>query len=137
MLGKRAKENACEGNGRVLVMDDEEKMRDIAKRMLNIIGFEVSCAKNGEETIALYRTAEESGKSFDAVIMDLEILHGMDGKRAMKKLKQLDPHVKAIVCSGAYANVAASDYQQYGFSAILSKPFNISELVQTMNEVMK
>lgn len=88
------------GVGRVLVMDDEEHLRDLANGVLGSIGYKVTTAIDGAETIELYQEAMGSGHPFDAVIMDLTIPGGMGGKEAIKKLAEIDPGVKAIVSRG-------------------------------------
>ncbi|MBC8316345.1 MAG: PAS domain S-box protein, partial [Desulfobulbaceae bacterium] len=96
-------ENPVGGQGRILVMDDEEIVRDVAAQMLSVLGYQVDESSNGEETIELYLKAQKSGQPYDAVIMDLTIPGGMGGKETIVKLREIDPLVKAIVSSG-YAN---------------------------------
>jgi len=58
------------GSGRILVMDDEEIIRDVADGILSRLGYEVECASNGEEAVEAYARAKEKGRPFDVVIMD-------------------------------------------------------------------
>jgi CheY-like chemotaxis protein len=89
------------GGGTVLVMDDEEFVREVSGEMLRDLGYSVAFAKNGAEAIALYRAALEANRPFDMVIMDLTVPGGMGGKEAVQQLRALDPKVKAIVSSGS------------------------------------
>src|SRR3972149_4833894 len=88
------------GNGRVLIMDDEKIVRDIAGKILSHLGHDVTVTREGMEAIDLYKKAKEAGKPFDVVIMDLTIQGGMGGKEAIKELLGIDPEAKVIVSSG-------------------------------------
>ncbi len=131
-----AYEKQIVGSGKVLIMDDEEIVRDVAGEMLKSIGYEVEFAVDGEESIDLYKKAKESGQPFDAVIMDLTIPGGMGGKEAIKRLTIIDPEVKAIVSSGYSNDPIMADYKGYGFSGVIVKPYKIKELSEELNKVI-
>jgi two-component system, cell cycle sensor histidine kinase and response regulator CckA len=116
------------GSGRILVMDDEEAVTDIARAMLETLGYTVECTKNGADTVDLYEIRKEEGKPFSAVIMDLTIPGGMGGKEAMKLLLKIDPSIKAIVSSGYSTDPIMSNFREYGFSAVLRKPYRLQEM---------
>ncbi|RJR18307.1 MAG: PAS domain S-box protein, partial [Desulfobacteraceae bacterium] len=97
---KEEEEGTEEIKGKILIMDDEEIILDVASEALTCTGYDVCVCKNGEEAIRLYREAMEKEIPFDAVIMDLTIPGGMGGKEAIKKILELDPEVKGIVSSG-------------------------------------
>ncbi len=69
--------------------------------------------------------------------MDLTIHGGMDGREAIKKLLEIDPNVKALVSSGYLDDPVLSDYKKYGFCGIVTKPFNIRELSETIHEIIE
>lgn len=121
---------------RILVMDDEDMIREVLSDMLQQVGCEVSLARDGREAIGLYRKALEAGKSFDVVIMDLTVPMGMGGKEAISKLTEMDPQVKAIVSSGYSDDPVMANFREYGFSALVSKPFRFKELVKTLQNVL-
>ncbi|MBW7996932.1 MAG: DUF3365 domain-containing protein [Candidatus Glassbacteria bacterium] len=123
--------------GRVLVMDDKRKVREVAIRMLEHIGHEAECAKNGTQAIEMYEQAKDSGKPFDAVILDLTIPGGMGGKETIEKLKEIDSKVKAIVSSGYSNDPVMANYHDYGFRGVVPKPFKIEELRNVLHRVMK
>lgn len=125
------------GGGTVLVMDDEEFVREVSGEMLRDLGYSVAFAKNGAEAIALYREALEANRPFDMVIMDLTIPGGMGGKEAVQQLRALDPKVKAIVSSGYSNDPIMADYQAYGFKGVIVKPYDITSFSNTLSEVMK
>lgn len=66
--------------GSILVMDDEEMIREIASEILDYLGYQPTTCVTGEEAVALYKAAGESGTPFSAVIMDLTIQGGMGGE---------------------------------------------------------
>jgi PAS domain S-box-containing protein len=132
----REAEKQHAGCGRVLFMDDEEIIREVACEILSFLGYGVTLASNGAEAVEEYRMAMESGEPFDAVIMDLTVPGGMGGKEAMKKLREIDGGVKGIVSSGYCNDPILSHYREYGFSAVVVKPYNIKQMGEVMREVI-
>jgi two-component system cell cycle sensor histidine kinase/response regulator CckA len=122
--------------GRVLVMDDEELVRNIVGIMLKALGHEVEFAENGEETIAKYREALLSDRRFDVVILDLTIRGGMGGEEAFRGLFELDPEVKSVVSSGYVDSATISEYALRGFSACLAKPYEVEALRDVLNALL-
>ncbi len=130
------KEKPTVGKGKVLVMDDEKMIREITERMLDLIGYEGECAKDGMEAIEIYKRAKEENRSFNAVIMDLTIPGGIGGKEAIERLISIDPDVRAIVSSGYSDDKVMSEYEKYGFKGVLSKPYNIEGLSKVLHKVI-
>jgi CheY-like chemotaxis protein len=123
--------------GRILVMDDEEMLRAVAAEMIKALGHVVECARDGEDAIAKFMQARESGRPFDVVILDLTVKGGgMGGEHAVKKLREIDPNIKAVVSSGYADNPVVSDYQSYGFAAFLNKPYKIDSLRDSLNALL-
>ncbi len=129
-------EELVPGQGRILVMDDEEMILDFLQQMLSQIGYEVECASDGHEAIALYEMAKRSGRAFAAVIMDLTIPGGMGGKEAIRFLLELDPHCKAIVSSGYSDDPIMANFEKYGFSGVIAKPYKVSELSKILHKII-
>lgn len=124
------------GSGRVLIMDDEEMVREVASRILNTMGFDVECSSDGSEAIALYVQAKKNGKPFGAVIMDLTVPGGMGGKEAIKRLREIDPQVKAIVSSGYSNDPIMANFTEFGFSGVVAKPYSIRTLGEMVKKVL-
>ena len=131
------KNSFFKGQGKILVMDDEEFIRDIATQLLNKMGYRVSVAEDGNQAIDMYRQAQRSGEAFDIVIMDLTVPGGMGGKEAIRKLKALDPHVTALVSSGYSNNPVMSDFRAYGFQGVIKKPYQIQEMSDALQMVTR
>ncbi len=122
---------------RILVMDDEDIVADIAKQMLVYMGYEVSTVENGEGAIDLYRTAFEEGHPYALVIMDLNIPHGMGGIEAIKHLLEIDKAAKVLVSSGYTSDPVMKEYQQYGFTGCIAKPFDLNGLSRAIQAAME
>jgi signal transduction histidine kinase len=125
------------GKGRLLIMDDEESVRDILSKMLQHLGYDTECVGDGSEAIDLYKKAVESGNAFGAVIMDLTIPGGMGGKQTIQKLREIDPKVRAIVSSGYSNDPVMADFRSYGFSGVVTKPYLVEELGRVLQEVIR
>jgi CheY-like chemotaxis protein/anti-sigma regulatory factor (Ser/Thr protein kinase) len=118
--------------GLILIMDDDELIRSVSGKMIEAIGHKVAYASNGEEAILKAREAQESGKPFDVVVLDLTVKGGMGGEEAIRKIREISPQVKAIVSSGYSDSFILSEYQAYGFDAYLNKPYTISALQDSL-----
>ena len=120
---------------RVLVMDDEEMLRELAQQMLERMGYAVETVKDGAEAITAYKDQKDSGEPFDAVILDLTIKRGMGGEQTIRELLKMDPHVKAIVSSGYFNDPVMSDFQEYGFKGAMPKPYEKSTLEKVLENL--
>lgn len=124
------------GKGKILVMDDEEIVRNVVGEMLRSIGYEVEFARDGAEAIEVYKKAGESGEAFNAVIMDLTVPGGMGGKEAIKKLLEIDPRVRSIVSSGYSNDPIMSNFKKYGFRGVVAKPYEMKNLAKVVHRVV-
>lgn len=131
-----AEEKAVSGRGRILVMDDDEVIRDMAGELLTLLGYEAAFANDGYEAIEAYNEARTSGNPFDAVIMDLTVPGGMGGKATMEKLREIDPHIKAIVSSGYSNDPIMADYRKSGFVGVLPKPYSAQDLSKLLRGIL-
>jgi len=133
---KKEQRSQIKGHGKILLMDDEEIIRDVGGGMLQYLGYEVTVAKNGAEAIFLATDAMKRGESYDAIIMDLTIPGGMGGKEAASRLQALDCSSKMIASSGYSNDPVLSEYKKYGFCAIAPKPYGIEELRNILHQVI-
>lgn len=114
--------------GKILLMDDEEIILEVTKKMLAHLKYDVACARDGAEAVELYRKSMEENDPFSLVIMDLLVPGRMGAQDAMARLRELDPGVRAIVSSGIPTNDVMVNFRKYGFMAAMIKPFSFDEL---------
>ena len=124
------------GKGKILVMDDEEMVREVLGRLLARLGYEPEFAGDGGEAIERFVQAHGSGQAFAAVILDLTVPGGMGGKETLARLLEINPQIKTIVSSGYSDDPVMADFQKYGFSGVIAKPYKISELGKILNQVI-
>jgi CheY-like chemotaxis protein len=124
-------DESIEGEGKVLVVDDDESIREVACLLLETLGYMVTTARSGEEAIELCKR-----ESFDAVIMDLTIPGGMGGKDAAREIRQFDKDIILIVSSGYSNDPVMSRYRDYGFDGVLMKPYKIERVSETMRSLL-
>ncbi len=124
------------GQGTILVMDDEEFVRDVVGDMLLFLGYSVAFAADGAEALKKYKKRLSVGKPFDAVIMDLTIPGGMGGQEAIKRLLEMDPDAKAFVSSGYSQDPVMANFADHGFAGVITKPFEIEKLGKVLDEAM-
>jgi PAS domain S-box-containing protein len=117
---------------RILVMDDEEGIRELTSQLLNTLGYEVTAVTNGVEAINTYERAMRRGENFQAVILDATIRGGMGGLATIARLRNIDPSVVAIICSGYSDEAALAEFLQYGFRGALPKPFTRRDLADVL-----
>lgn len=122
--------------GKILVMDDEEFIRNIASRMLPRFGYEVMVSKDGNEALQLYADAKKSSQPFDVVILDLTVPGGMGGMDTIMKLIEIDPNVKAIVSSGYSNDPIMADFKAFGFRGAIGKPYKGEEMREALQAVL-
>ena len=134
---KREEEKISQDKGKVLIMDDKSFIRKAAQRALDLFGYDVHGAEDGEEAIKLYKEAKDDGKPFDVVILDLTVPGAMGGLKALKELRKIDPKVKAIVSSGYSDDPVMSDHVKYGFNEIIKKPYEYHELAETVKKLIE
>ncbi|MBT6231152.1 MAG: PAS domain S-box protein [Candidatus Scalindua sp.] len=137
LVDKKNEEKPNVSKGKVLLMDDEALIRLFITQHIINLKYEVETAEDGAEAIGLYKRAMESDKPFDAVIMDLTIPGGMGGKETIERLLEIDPEVRAIVASGYADDPIMAEFNKYGFIGVLVKPYEIDELDEVLQKVIK
>jgi len=121
--------------GNILVMDDEELIRNLSSELLRLLGYQVSTCCDGDEAIETYRTAMELNRPFSAAIMDLSIPGGMGGKDAAQGILALDAKARLIVSSGYCDDPVMADFEKYGFIAAVSKPYTVDKIIKTLESI--
>jgi len=121
---------------RILVMDDDEMIRITTEELLSFLGHEVLLVVDGEQAVSRYRELKDLGTPVDLVIMDLTIPGGMGGQEAAQQLLNFDPEAKIIVASGYSNDPVMASYRDYGFSAAVTKPFDLDELKKGVDSAL-
>jgi signal transduction histidine kinase/ActR/RegA family two-component response regulator len=122
--------------GKVLLMDDEEMVLDIAARILKQLGFTVVCVTRGEDAVERYRQCVTSGEPFDLVITDLTIRGGMGGRETVGIIKGIDPYARVVVATGYSQDLIVTDYEKFGFDGAIIKPFTLDDFSREIERVL-
>ncbi len=122
--------------GRIMIMDDDDMIRELVINMLGSFGYEVIAVRDGEEAVSLYRQALAQADPISLVIMDLTIPGGMGGKDAAREIHKINPEAKLIVASGYSNDPVMAGYRNYGFRAAIKKPFKMKDLKDVVREVL-
>ncbi len=109
----------------IMLVDDEEQIRDIGKNMLEKVGFRVLLASSGEEALQLFE--EEHGR-INLVLLDLN-MPGIGGFRCLEKLKKLKPDIRVIICTGYLDEDTISKIRKLDVEDFVHKPFRFSEIL--------
>ena len=132
------KQGPCEvlpkGKGElILIVDDEEAVRSVTKRILESNGYRTLIATQGTEAVACY---VEKGYEISVVLTDLH-MPDMDGVEAIAVLRQINPNVKIIVVTGAGSALGAPSAREMGVQAYIKKPFDVAHLLVTLQNVLQ
>ena len=122
---------------RILVMDDESAIRELTSQLLETMGYEVTAVPDGAEAIRLYERALRKGENFLVVILDATVRGGLGGVETIERLRNIDPDVSAIICSGYSDEAALSQFLSYGFRGALPKPFTRRELADALQKAAR
>ncbi|MEJ5360892.1 MAG: 7TM diverse intracellular signaling domain-containing protein [Spirochaetota bacterium] len=133
---KGKEEHIAPPGGRILLMDDDFTIYEVASHMLDIYGFEVDWVDTGEKAIAQYKASIASGNPYDLIIMDLTVPGAMGGVQAVQEILEINPNAKVIVSSGYSNDPVMSHYKEYGFKGVIAKPYRIEEIIKVINEVL-
>ncbi len=120
----------------ILIMDDDQLVLDVTTRILKKLGHTVVSCTNGNEAIDAYKQAIESASGFDIVIMDLTIPGGMGGQEANQELLKIDPLATVVVSSGYSNDPVLANFRDFGFKAIVTKPYTLEKIKQVIDNVL-
>jgi two-component system, cell cycle sensor histidine kinase and response regulator CckA len=121
---------------RVLVMDDEDYVRNFVKAALRRLGHEAVLASDDREAVALLDQSRRNGTRIDAAILDMTIPGGPGGVEALKRLRAIVPDLPAVASSGYSADSILADPEGHGFDDSLPKPFTLADLNAVLTRVL-
>ena len=122
---------------RIMVVDGEEMLLNIAGRMLVHLGHECVCAKSAREALDTYKHLWKTGSPVDGVIVDLTLPGGMGGKETAAAIFDINSEARIIVASGYANDPVMVDFDEYGFCAAIAKPFDMDELGEVIETVLE
>jgi CheY-like chemotaxis protein len=116
----------------VLLVDDEDMVRSVARLMLQRLGFQVLTATDGREAVDVFRARHSD---IDAVVLDMT-MPNMDGNEALAELRKIEPRIRVLLTSGFTAEDVASDLTRNGSTSFLQKPFNSAMLSEKLRVLL-
>ncbi|MCP4727023.1 MAG: response regulator, partial [bacterium] len=121
------------GDATILVVDDEENVRQYAEKMLKKLGHKILLAKDGKEAVKIYKQKKDE---IDLVLLDM-IMPKMDGKETNLALREINPDVKILLASGYSQNGTAAEILNEGVLRFIQKPFRMDELSKAIAVALK
>ena len=118
---------------KILIMDDEDMVGEIACQMLGFLGYASVWVTDGADAVRTYQENLAQGEKFAAVIMDLTIPGGMGGREAVAELLAIDHSAKVYVSSGYSTDPIMVNYHDYGFSGVIAKPFDLAAIQKLLD----
>ena len=123
---------SLKGNEKIMFVDDEEPIRQIAKEFLEKYGYKVSLFKNGIEA---YTEFEKNPHQFDLIVTDMT-MPGMAGSKLATKLLKIRPDFPILLCTGFSENISKEKAASIGIKELLLKPIEMQDLSQKMRKVL-
>ena len=123
------------GSETILLVDDEEMIVETGREMLKSMGYKVVTAKSGKEAIDIFSNADRLATSLDLVILDM-IMPDMGGGETCDRLRKVNPHVKILLSSGYGIDGQAAEILKRGCNGFIQKPFNLSDLSESIRMVL-
>lgn len=133
---KNPPSNVEHGKAHILVMDDNEELREVLEYGLKKVGYQVSASHDGEEALKLFNQALESGRPVDLAILDITVPGGMGGEDTLNALRKINPNITAVAISGYSQGTSLANFKSLGFSEVLAKPFPMSEVTQLLKRLL-
>jgi two-component system cell cycle sensor histidine kinase/response regulator CckA len=125
------------GAGRIIVMDEEEILRDTFGNMFEALGYAVICNSDGREAVEYFIKETEAGRTITAIFLDLTVPGGMGGKEAVMEIRKRDTTIPVFVVSGYSDDPVMRNPVDFGFTAGICKPFSMNELENLLEKHLK
>ncbi len=121
------------GSGTILVVDDEDHVRNVTEMMLAQFGLDVVGASDGVEAVEVIR---EKGDSIDLVVMDLTMPR-MSGEEAFQEMRAICPDLKIVMTSGYNEMDTSGNLSRQDIFDFLQKPFDLENLIATVRRAVE
>jgi len=135
---KKVVEHTAEDHkgGFILVMDDDEMIRDLSASILTHLGYQVTTCSSGEEAVELYKASVKSGTPYLACFVDLTIPGGLGGQEVAQQILSSFPNARLVVSSGYSNDPIMSNFEKFGFRGAIAKPYNTQEFANVLASVL-
>jgi len=120
------------GKGTILLIDDEERILDTGKQILNRIGYEVLLAGGGQEALDVYTKNQDK---VDIILLDM-VMPGMGGGETYDRMKEINPEIKILLVSGYGIEGQATEILERGCDGFIQKPFEMNKMSQKIREIL-
>ncbi len=117
----------------MLLIDDEEVIREIGTDMLRTLGLKCQTAASGDEGIELY---QKNSRDIALVILDIE-MPGLSGDKVFDRLREMNPRVKILIASGYSKEYLESKVFNSKIEHYIAKPFRIEQLSYQINKLFQ
>ncbi|MCP4686192.1 MAG: response regulator [bacterium] len=128
-------ESSTAGPGRILVMDDEEMIRDLAEAMFGRYGLQVDVVEDGAQALERFEAAARSEHPYDAVVLDLRIPGGIGGREIVAMLRETDTNSRMVATSGDSYDSVMLDCTAHGFDAAIVKPYTLQQVAELLHKL--
>jgi len=119
----------------ILIMDDDALIAESLNEMLKLQGCTAVTVANGDDAIKAFKDAKKQNKPFTVAILDLTIKGGKGGVEIVNELRKLNPSCKLIATTGYTNEPIIANFREYGFDAILRKPYTMGELIRILSQL--
>jgi len=126
-------EQCVKGTGTVLMVDDEDALREVGQELLTAMGYRVLVARDGKEAIEVYR---KNWHTIDLVLLDM-VMPNMGGGEAYDCMREINPDIKVLLSSGYSVDGEAGEILKRGCRGFIQKPFKVSELSRKIEEILQ
>ena len=129
-------EPVIEGEGAVLVVDDQNSIRTVAAAIISKLGYDAISARSGEEAVEIYRDRMRLGQPVSVVLLDMTLPGGMSGMDTLEELLAIDPDVRTIASSGYFDEDALASHRERGYVGVLPKPYTVERLSKAVHDAI-
>jgi PAS domain S-box-containing protein len=133
----KADEISHRGSGLILVLDDEQHMRDIVRRIAEDVGYSVLTAGDGDKALRIVKESVDAGTVISAALLDLTIPGGLGGLEILDGIKKVFPECITFATSGYSNNPVMADPVKFGFHDSLHKPYRKQDLLSLFSKHLK